>query len=241
MKNTSESTKQLLRDLRLAEIQAKKELWHYKFLYSQESRENKTLQKKLKEINKNYKILQTKYDELCSKLSDMCPYDDKSRCKRKRKSWTNVKCDRTKRQRWNDYGKVMFKTLSKNVPQCKRAHLSLSLGNKTVNYMWKCSQFKDETDTLSSISVENFKANLDHSYASSKLVNADMHEDEFEDIDYGSTLDSEGNWQKKHKRSIISVMDSYRISHEAYHELRHTGKGHFPPFTEFVRRKFPCP
>ena len=36
---------------------------------------------------------------------------------------------------------------------------------------------------------------------------------------------------------IITVMDTFRISHEAYHELRHAGKGHFPPLHHIVREK----
>ena len=95
------------------------------------------------------------------------------------------------------------------------------MGDKTVNFSWKsipvqtCNQF-------------NFNTTSDHSYASSKLLNHDCDEEE-EDIAYDSIFDSEGNWQEKHKRGIINVMDCYRISHEAYHELRHAGKGHFPP------------
>ena len=32
-------------------------------------------------------------------------------------------------------------------------------------------------------------------------------------------------------------MDSYRISHETYHELRHAGKGHFPPLNHIMKEK----
>ena len=58
---------------------------------------------------------------------------------------------------------------------------------------------------------------------------SDDDDDDLNDLDYSEIFDSHGNWKKKHKRHIIHVMDSYRISHEAYHELRHAGKGHFPP------------
>ena len=58
------------------------------------------------------------------------------------------------------------------------------------------------------------------------------------DVDYSQIYDSDGNWQQKHKRAIIHVMDSFRISHEAYHELRHAGRNHLPPLHHIINEKF---
>ena len=32
-------------------------------------------------------------------------------------------------------------------------------------------------------------------------------------------------------------MDCFRISHEAYHELRNSGNGHFPPLHHIMKEK----
>ena len=57
------------------------------------------------------------------------------------------------------------------------------------------------------------------------------------DLDYSKIFGSDGDWQKEHKRAIIHVLDTYHISHEAYHELRHAGKNHFPPLHHIIKEK----
>ena len=129
----------------------------------------------------------------------------------------------------------MFEGLSKTVPKCHRAQLSMCLGSRTVNFSWKPRDFKRISECTEPIF--NFGNKSDHTYASKKFITQDSEYDYLDDIDYTSIFDSEGNWQEKHKRRIINVMDSYRISHEAYHELRHAGKGHFPPLHHIQKEK----
>ena len=111
----------------------------------------------------------------------------------------------------------------------------MCLGDKNVNYSWKSKHLHKRKEGGSRIM--NFSSTCDHSYASSKVVDNDSDDDEFEDIDYSSIFDGQGNWQQNHKRSIIHVMDSYHVSHEAYHELRLAGKGHFPPLYVITNEK----
>ena len=237
MAGNCEKQKEFIKNLRLSELQAKKEVHHYKYLYSKQCRHTQNLQMDLKKMKRNYEKLEKKYDILCSKLSDMSPTKNTCKGSRKHKSWTNVTCERTKRQRINDYGAVIFQTIVDHVPQCKRANVSLSLGDKSVNYMWKCPQLQHDKCKKSSEPTPKCKSDLDHSYYSSKLPQLQYQEDDMEDIDYGTIFDSQGNWQTTHKRCIINVMDSYRISHEAYHELRHAAKGHFPPLDQIRMEK----
>ena len=128
---------------------------------------------------------------------------------------------------------MVFTTIKEHVPHCKRAQLYLCLGDKTVNYTWKSKDMKvANAENASAECVSNG----DHSYAA-KLP--DVHNDnDFVDVDYNTIFDSQGNWQSKHKRIIINVMDTYRISHEAYHELRLAGKGHFPPLHHIMKEKY---
>ena len=110
-----------------------------------------------------------------------------------------MKCDCTRRQRLNDYGHSIFKSLNENLPDCKLAQLSLSLGEKTVNYTWKSKQLKNKEFEDSNADIFNFNKTADHSYASSKLVNFEEEDADLENIDYSKIFDSEGNWQQKHK------------------------------------------
>ena len=84
---------------------------------------------------------------------------------------------------------------------------------------------------------EQMEKYSDHTYASPNLFQIEDEEYSLDDIDYSSIFDTHGNWQQRHKRCIINVMDSYRISHEAYHKLRHAGKGHLPPLYQIRIKK----
>ena len=130
-----------------------------------------------------------------------------------------------------------MKTIKHHVPQCKLAQMSLCLGEKSVNYTWKKKELQTSTCSDSSDDIFNFHPKSDHSYASAKLLNSQHENCDSDDIDYSTIFDSDGNWQKQHKRSVINVMDCYRISHKAYHELRYAGKGHFPPLCQIIKEK----
>ena len=100
-----------------------------------------------------------------------------------------------------------------------------------VNFSWKPKNFKHAQIKDNQYDIFNFGKNSDHSYASPKMLKCQSGEEDedIDGIDYSRIFDCEGNWTKEHKRAIINVMDCYHISHEAYHELRLAGKGHFPP------------
>ena len=237
MTTTFTTQTKFIQNLRISELQAKKELFHYKTLYSKQCHCTIALQKQVNNLKRKYRNLEEKYDVLCAKLSDMCPNENKMRGSRKRKSWNNVKCERTKRQRINEYRAVLLKTISQHVPQCKRAQLSLSVCQKTVNYTWRSKDMLTHKSLNYNPDIPNFTQTSDHSYASPKVVKCQSDGDDLEDIDYNSIFDSNGNWQCKHKRCIIDIMDSYRISHEAYHELRQAAKGHLPPLYVIHKEK----
>ena len=70
----------------------------------------------------------------------------------------------------------------------------------------------------------------DHSYTDS-LVNEDDDSEgnEGNDIDYSQIFDEDGKYTSRHLKKAVHVCDKFRISQEAYHELRMELKGHYPP------------
>ena len=197
-----------IQNLRLAELEAKKEVRHYKLLYRQECKTTHLLRKQLKSLTSKMLNLETKYHNLHNKVS-ISSNVTQSR-KRKQKPWLQVRCNRTKHKRLNDYGNAVFNTIQSNIPQCKRAQLSLSLGNKTLNYSWQKNQLQSDNGCALETNILNFSKKSDHSYACPKFIQCQSEDDEMYDIDYGKIFDSQGNWQAEHKRGIINVMDSYR-------------------------------
>ena len=206
-------------------------------MFQQVSRENKMLKDKF-----------TKQTNTCIELENKCKllesririWQEKARIPRvrKKKSWSNIKSQRTKRQRVSNLQNTIFRTIQDNMSTCKRANFSLAIENQNFNFAWKPKDFKIN-DKVKELRVPALN---DHNYVKHKsfLNESDKQDKELCDVDYTSIFDEDGHWQTKHKKGIIHVMDTYRISHEAYHELRHAGKGHFPALGEIIKEKKKC-
>ena len=66
------------------------------------------------------------------------------------------------------------------------------------------------------------------------------HEDQdidLQSVDLADIYTCEGQWRKIHICRLIHVLDTFRISHEGYHELRMVSKGHLPPMWRLAKEK----
>ena len=197
---------------------------HYKHIYRKECILSKKFKTKLIKSENRISSLTQEYEELKKKYLLMCQPQSTRPLRRKRKSWSKICCDHTKHQRICTYGDVVFNSIKNEIPQCTGATLELWLSGKRVNYMWKSKDFNGNGTKSDSQCTYHHH---DHRYAAEAMSDKDA--DDINDIDYTEIFDMHGNWRKKHTLHIIHIMDSFRISHKAYHELRHAGKGHFPP------------
>ena len=218
-----------INNLHTDSLTLKQECKHYKMLYSKECSANRALRKEVHKLKKQIQQLKNCCERSTQEKQQLGNSDDISlTCsKRKRKRWCRLKSDRTKRQQISEYGKYVLSQIKDNIPHCKRAQLSLCLGQNNVNYNWKSNDFhpcsQDQSDKL------NFGRTADHSYASPKGCSLNNAEEENEcDIDYSTIFDGEGNWRSQY---------TFRISHEGYHELRKVGKGHWPPLHHIIQEK----
>ena len=58
-----------------------------------------------------------------------------------------------------------------------------------------------------------------------------------EDLSDPDAFLSDGTWNKVHIRRIIHIMDSFKISNEAYHEMRMTSKSILPSISRIKKEK----
>ena len=174
---------------------------HYKLMYSQQCCNNKLLQKELNKLRKKLQSLQ-KMSGLGTKCSDLLQKGNEQMNTRKRKCWSQVKCDRTKCQCLNECGTLLLKTLKKTVPHFKRAYMSLRLHDKNVNYQWKSTDVQNNQVEHSMTDTLNFKKTSDHLYASPKLVQS-CDDGDLGDIDY-STI-----FAGKRKGAFPSIVSNY--------------------------------
>ena len=173
-----------------------KGLTQYKNMYRQETKLNKTLQKKMIKLQSESKVLMTKYQTLNERFMAMRQPVNPRPLIRKRKIWENIHCDQTKRQRLSEYGNVVFKSIKNRVTQCKCAALTLYLGNsKKMNYFWQPRDF-DGSNFIYSHSKSTY---TDHDHCYAAYLEMEDDKETFFDLDYSKIFDSNGHWQSMHK------------------------------------------
>ena len=220
-----------LLDMRLQFLESKQHIKHYRNLYSIQKRECSELKKQVESLNKQNASMQSRISTLQRIISNLNeePPCNKSRKRKKRDS---IKTEKTKRQRLGYYKEILFTCLSK-IEKCHRAEISLWLDNNRIQFSWCPNDFKhDKTESEMQKSQQLFE----HSYASA-ANEINENDEEYEDVNFSEIFDTRGNWKRSHIRSLIHVLDSFRISQEAYHELRMVSKGHLPPIHRLCMEK----
>ena len=107
-----------------------------------------------------------------------------------------------------------------------------------VHFTWSPKHFK-EIEGCNEVNTggQNVqKIDHDHRYACPN-VSIMEENDMYCDIDYSDIFDNEGSWNVWHVRQLVHVLDTFRISHEAYHELQMVSKGHLPPIWRLAVQK----
>ena len=212
-------------------LQTKKNEKHYKYLYSSECRTSSDLKKKLVQCEIKFKKLQEQLQKV-SKSQPKCTSNLPRT--RKRKDWNEIRGERTKYRRLNDYKDIIFNALQQ-IDHCHRAEISIWLNTQRFHFCWYPSDFQKASNVKNNIRDPCENVLHDHSYAFMKI--ADSEDQEIKDMDFSEIYDSVGNWKQIHIRRLIHVMDCFRISHDAYHEIRMVSEGHLPPIGRITAEK----
>ena len=205
---------------------------HYKKLYGAKCRTMSKLQKQLVLKKQENILLQEEIYRLKEKFASHISHN--RRQPRSTKLWENINSDRTRSRRVACSKELLLETF-RSMQACHRAEVSVWLGSNKINFSFSPSDLSPKQI------VTNFTHDIvcsEQNYAAGDRFVGEA--DNFNDIDYSDIYDSCGEWIKNHIRKLINVMDSFRISHEAYHELRMVSKGHLPPISRLAKEKKLC-
>ena len=215
---STEKLNKAIANFRSESVQSKELLNRYKVLYLKECRVAAAIHKNLQKAQNNLRV---KEEEICSLKKEISILKKKKK-RPNRKSWSQISCIRTKRRRLSDLKKQIFNVL-KEFGSIHTAHVSLKIGDRNVLFKW----FRKDFFTPVQSTDPNDQTPVDHSYTDSLVDENDGNEDT--DIDYSDIFEEDGKFTKRHLQKAVYVCDKYRISQEAYHELRMELRGHYPP------------
>ena len=121
---------------------------------------------------------------------------------------------------------------------CHRAEITMWIHDNRVHFTWTPRHFKENQVSTAVYTKDKTAEQIDHDhrYACPDVSILEEHDNYF-DLDYSDIFDNQGCWNVQHVRRLVHVLDSFRISHEAYHELRMVSKGHLPPIWRIAVQK----
>ena len=226
-----------LKQMREELLQCKKERAHFRKLYQNECTQNRKLQHENAKLENV--LTQLRIDITKLRHNNKAVHNQSNvKLTRKRKHWNDIKDEGTKKIRLSSYKENIFNTL-KQIELCNRAEVSIWLGTERMNFSWKPYDFSQmkQNDILQT-NVQKQLSNIyhDHTYAC-KPDNELEGQENSQFFDLAEIFDSQGRWRKIHIRRLIHVLDSFRISHSGYHELRMVSKGHLPPMWRLAKEK----
>ena len=222
---------EIVSDLRQNVVQYQKQLLHYKKMYSAECKRTKLLQREITNLRTMKNSLDLEIRQLKKKYTIREHCDIKNK-KRKLKEWEHISSDRTKRRRFSTYKDMIFDTLQR-IGVCHRAEIIMWISKIKVQFSWSPRHFNDKLD----LNSDKCRIASEHNYTSGDIQSDDDNSEDYDDVDYSEIFDINGNWRKQHIRRLVHVLDTFRVSHQAYHEIRMVAKGHLPPICRLSHEK----
>ena len=242
-----------VKSMRTELLQWKKERNHYKLLYAATCREKKVLNSKLLAMSNERKILKHEIEVLKTQKKNLvlskgrkrkCPFlsfttrtihnriDD---CKAlfepaMKKVPGMVKCDFSLRN-----GDTEMKFSLPSIPQAQNSDEVLSTKNTAADHSYCMQENVDKSQEPEehlprSQQDTTYHIAADHSYSGQENVDTSVQGTVRRNSSQAHSIyDDEGNFTNRHIRKAVLVTDNYRISHEAYHEIRSELCGHMPP------------
>ena len=181
----------------------------------------------------NHDLLQNN-ELLHERLDKVMQHIDNFQIPKPYKKWENLQSAATKAKRKCQYHRCLEQSMM-YLHEATRARVQLRVGEKEVFFVWSTNDLcmlRNQAKTWEGLSTNN---NQSSSNEGNEFIDAYDSEDEDQIQSVDTDLDvylPNGSWNTTHLRRILHVMDIFKISYKAYHELRMTSRSILPPLNK---------
>ena len=207
------------------------ELNNYRQLYIKSQRENDRLKDTCHRLQLENGDLETQvfqYEErlgnLQNQIEDLKRDLNLYKVPKFRKKYQDLKC-RSQRCLRNKSYKVVLKRLFKTFPDVISANVNMNMGCKWVQFPFS---YQDLNPNIDQNDENNSSEGVQNSQQPNDVDMEDADSDLNSDCDRLNILTRGGKISKRHIRSMIYIMDKFKIAIPAYHELRMSCNGILP-------------
>ena len=206
----------------------KEELNNYKQVYRLE-RNDRRLQEGRAELLQTENLqLEEEKQELNELLDQLNAHLDRFRIPKGYKKWVNLKSPVSRSKQKSQFRRCLDQAMM-HLTEVSRARVQLRIGKEDIVLVWAKNHFRFLRNRVRHI-LNNRRGNNQNNVNVNDRNNQSDNEEDIEDAESDpDAFLSDGTWNDVHIKKIIHVMDLFKISHEAYHELRMTSRSILPP------------
>ena len=214
--------------------QTKTELYQYKVLYRNERTDRRLQEDQCHRLQERIIDVTNEKDQLTQELYQ-CREDINSyKIPKPLKKWQNLKSPVSKARRKAQHRKCLDQSMM-HLHEAQRVCVQMKIGNDEIFLVWSEDDLKNLKDEHPNI-VRPLWINNDNE--SHENENNSEDEDIIPDSErYPDAFMSDGTWNPVHLKRIVLILDMYKISQKAYHELRMTSRSILPPINRILAAK----
>ena len=218
--------------------EVKNDLKIYNNLYKTERAEKTQLENVQRElIVENRKLLEAN-DLLRNQLDDVNKHMDAFQVPKPHKKWGNLKSTASKAKRQSQYRRCLDQSLM-YLHEAQRARLQLRIGEKEIFFIWSKNDLSRLRRKRKNLERVNRNSDPNETNGEQSDHEADSEDDDIigqSETDPDAYL-ANGAWNEIHLMRILNVMDLFKISYKAYHELRMTSRSILPPLNKLKKTR----
>ena len=219
----------ILQQLRDEIERTKQELNNYKHVYRTERDDRRVQEARSNYLQAENVQLEEDKENLQEDIQQLRAHVNAYRIPKGYKKWAQLKSPVSRAKRKSQFRRCLDQSMM-HLNEVTRARVQLRIANEEVILVWAKNHFRFLRNRGRNILNAPPRNNQP---AVNARNNSDIDSEEEEDIPNLETdpdaFLSDGTWNDVHIKRVIHVMDLFKISHEAYHELRMTSRSILPP------------
>ena len=201
--------------------EAQRDMRAYRNLYRNERTDRRQQQRHCNELEQTLGNFFDENEALKNEIDFLRRHVSLFEVPKPKKKWHQLRSGNSIGKRKSEYRQCLNQSMI-HLHEVKRARVQLRIGKKEIVFIWCQNELKEMRNNLKNNIKSNERKNNDYD---DTITDTD---DICEDHD---AFLPDGNWNEAHLRKIIHVMDVFRISFQAYHELWMTSNSILPPLS----------
>ena len=237
MNNNNPILVNLRNQLRQSRINAQ----NYVALYRNERTDRRQQEQRCRQLEQQIIELIEQNDSLRQDLDECVQHIDSFQIPKPYKKWEELQSPVSKAKRKADYRNCLEQSMM-YLHEAKRVRVQMLIGKQEIFLVWSQNELRRLRNDAKNIRLPRVlnAAQGANSSPNRNVTTSNDSEDE-DSIEQGeSDPDAflpDGTWNILHIRRIIHVMDMFKISYRAYHELRMTSRSILPPLNKLKKER----